>query len=179
MDKIENIQGKYFNIIDDIGINTIIYQINRTPKNKSISTPKYTVERIEYTTEFFGEKTKKTFFVDHPLPEGNHLLIFRFSKNKVQVNSGFLDYDHIKISKKTINLNFKVLTQENTGDFKEFTYAPNLKKQIAIIDLETAQEISPKIYLDSKTNTLKGKYILEANKKYFAFEIKEKQSAIN
>ena len=169
----ENLQGKYFSITDPQNVNTVIYQVNRTEKEFAKNAPKYTVERLEYSEEFVGEKKKKTFFVENPAPEGNPLVIFSFAKEKVVVNMGFLDYDTIKISKKPMPMKFSTLYNEEETDFKDFAYTPNMKRPISIIDPETTEEIKPTLYFDDETNEVKGKCKLKPHKQYFAFEIRE------
>ena len=54
--------GKHFSITDPKGVNTVIYQINKTKKEFLKEYPKYTVERLDFTEELVGEKKKKTFY---------------------------------------------------------------------------------------------------------------------
>ena len=68
-------QGKHFSITDPKGINTVIYQVNKTEKEFLSEYPKYTVERLDYTAEIRGEATRKTYFVYEPAPNGKQLLI--------------------------------------------------------------------------------------------------------
>ena len=175
MDELKEVQGKFFSITDPKNIDTVIYQVNRTEKEFLKTSPKYTVERLDCVVELIGEKTKKTFFVDNPSPDGNHLVIFSFGKGKVVVNSGFLDNDQVKISKKPTPLNIKTLYSEEETEFKEFAYTPNMKRQISIIDLETTEEVKPVLYFDEDANEVKGKCKLKPFKKYFAFEVREKK----
>jgi hypothetical protein len=51
-------------------------------------------------------------------------------------------------------------------------------RPISIIDPETAEEVSPVVYLDKDTNELKGKCKLKPYKSYFAFEIRERKEDI-
>lgn len=169
----ENLHGKYFSITDPKDVSTVIYQVNRTEKEFLKTAPKYTVERLEYSEEYIGEKKKKTFFVDNPAPEGNPLVILSFAKEKVIINMGFLDYDTVKISKKPMPMKFSTLYNEEETDFKEFAYTPNMKRPISIIDPETGEEIKPVLYFDEDANEVKGKCKLKPYKKYFAFEIRE------
>ena len=170
----ENLQGKYFSITDPKEISTVIYQINKTEKEFAKTAPKYTVERLEYSEEFIGDKKKKTFFVDNPSPMGNPLVILSFGKEKVIVNMGFLDDDTIKISKKPMPMKFQTLYNDKATEYKEFSYTPNMKRPISIIDPETTEEIKPVLFFDEKTNEVKGKCKLKPNKSYFAFEIRDK-----
>ena len=56
----EFIQGKHFSITDPQNVNTVIYQVNKTPKEElKENSPKFTVERLDFTEELVGEKKKK------------------------------------------------------------------------------------------------------------------------
>ena len=169
----ENLQGKYFSITDRKDVSTVIYQVNKTEKEFAKNSPKYTVERLEYSEEFVGDNKKKTFFVENPAPEGNPLVILSFAKEKVVINMGFLDYDTVRISKKPMPMKFKTIYNEEETDFKEFAYTPNMKRPISIIDPETGEEVKPILYFDEEANEVKGKCKLKPYKSYFAFEIRE------
>ena len=169
----ENTQGKYFSITDPQNVNTVIYKVNKTEKEYLKTAPKYTVERLEFLEEIVGEKKKKTFFVDNPSPMGNPLVILSFGKEKVIVNMGFLDDDTIKISKKPMPMKFQTIYNEKATEYKEFSYTPNMKRPISIIDPETTEEIKPVLYFDEEANEVKGKCKLKPYKKYFAFEIRQ------
>ena len=169
----ESIQGKHFSITDPQGVNTVIYRINKTAKEYLNEYPKYTVERLVSSEELKGNLKKKTFFIDEPDNE-EELLFLSFGKEKVVVNTGTLEDDKIKISKKPVPLKFEALYSENEI-YKEFQYTPNLKRPICIIDPETTEEVKPKLYMDEETNEVKGKCKLMPNKSYFAFEIRDKK----
>ena len=169
----ESIQGKHFSITDPEGVNTVIYRINKTAKEYLKEYPKYTVERLVSSEEIKGNLKKKTFFIDEPDYE-EQLLFLSFGKEKVVVNTGILDDDKIKISKKPVPLKFDTLYSENEV-YKEFQYTPNLKRPISIIDPETTEEVKPILYMDEETNEVKGKCKLKPYKSYFAFEIRDKK----
>ena len=171
----ESLHGKYFSITDATGIRTVIYQVNRTEREFLDRAPKFTIERLEFSEQMVGEKTKKTFFVQNPAPEGNPLVFLSFGKEKVIVNTGFLDYDEVKISKKPIPMKLTTLYNEKDTVFREFEYTPNMQRPISIIDPETTEEVKPVLYFDKETNQVRGKCTLKAYKSYFAFEITEKK----
>ena len=170
----ENIQGKYFSITDPENVNTVIYQVNRTDREYA-SSPKFTVERLDYTEEFIGAKKKKTFYVDNPAPDGNPIVIMSFSKDRMVVNMGLLDYDVVKISRKPMPVKFTTVITDKEDDYREFSYTPNMKRPISIIDPETGDEVKPTLYFDEEANEVKGKCKLKPNKRYVAFEIREKK----
>lgn len=173
----DEFNGKYFSITDPNGVNTVIYRINKTAKEYQDKYPKYTVERLVSTEAMNGNVKKKTFFVDYPEPTGEDLVILSFGSDKVVVNMGKLKDDRVKISKLPIPVQFNTLYSEESTEYKDFKYTPNLKRPITIIDPETTEEVKPMLYLDQSTNEVKGKCKLKPYKSYFAFEIgDEKQN---
>ena len=169
----ESIQGKHFSITDPEGVNTVIYRINKTAKEYLAEYPKYTVERLISTEELKGNLKRKTFFIDEPDYE-EQLLFLSFGKEKVVVNTGVMEDDKIRISKKPVPIKFDTLYFEQE-EYKEFQYTPNLKRPISIIDPETTEEVKPTLYMDEKTNEVKGKCKLKPYKSYFAFEVRDKK----
>lgn len=169
----ESLNGKHFSITDPENVRTIVYKLDETEKEYKKNSPKFTIERLDYTEEFVGEKTRKTFYVDEPSPEGNSLIILSFGEDKVVVNIGLLDGDRVSIIKKPMPISFKTLYNEKEFEYKEVEYTPNLKRPISIIDPETTEEVKPILYFDEKTNEVKGKCKLKPFKNYFAFEIRE------
>ncbi len=59
----EIVQGKHFSITDPQGVNTVIYKINETEKEYLKESPKYTIERLDYTEELRGMRRKKLFLL--------------------------------------------------------------------------------------------------------------------
>ena len=168
----DKIQGKYFSITDPQGVNTVIYRVNKTPRELLQEYPKFTVQRLEYAEELNGNLKKKTFFVDEPENE-EELVILSFGQDKVVINMGLLENNKVKIAKRPIPIKFDTLYSEQEQEYKEFRYTPDLKRPISIIDPETTEEIKPILYFDEETNEVKGKCKLKPYKSYFAFEIRE------
>ena len=169
----DNIQWKHFSITDPKGVNTVIYQVNKTEKEFLKEYPKYTVERLEHTDEIRGDFNRKTFYVENPAKDGNRLVILSFGQDKVVINTGLLLGDEVRITKKPTPFKFTTLYSEDEKEYKEFSYTPNLKRSISIIDPETTEEIKPTLYFDENTNEVKGKCKLKPYKSYFAFEIRD------
>lgn len=173
--KMQMWQGKHFSITDPKGVRTVIYQINETEKEFLKESPKYTVQRLDFTEELRGDTTRKTFYVDVPSEHEDQLLILSFGKDRVVVNTAVLSGDKIYITKKPLPLKFDSIYSEKETEVKDFKYTPNLKRPICVIDPETTEEIKPVLYFDEKTNEVKGKCKLKPYKSYFAFEIRDKK----
>ena len=169
------LQGKHFSITDPKGVNTVIYQVNKTEKEFLNEYPKYTVERLDFTEELRNDSKRKTFYVDEPQPNGNQLVILSFGKENVVINTGLLIDDEVRISKKPTPYKFNTLYSEEEQEFKEFNYTPNLKRDICVIDPETTEELKPRLYFDEKENKVKGKCKLKPYKSYFAFEVRSEE----
>ena len=167
------LEGKHFSITDPKDVNTVIYKINETEKEYLKDSPKYTVERLDSTSEIRGETIRRTYFVDEPVDGGDKIVILSFGRNKVVINNGIVEENQVRISKKPMPFKFDTLYTEEEGQYREFDYTPNLKRPISIIDPETAEEIKPVLYFDEKTNEVKGKCKLKPYKSYFVFEIRE------
>lgn len=170
----ETWQGKHFSITDPKGVNTVIYQVVKTPKKLLNEYPKYTVDRLDYTEEIRGDMKKKTFFVDFPTEE-DELVILSFAKERVVVNTAVMIDDKISISKSPVPLKFDSIYTEDEKELKDFRYTPDLKRPICVIDPETTEEIKPMLYFDENSNEVRGKCKLKPNKSYFAFEIRDKK----
>ena len=140
----EMLQGKHFSITDPKGVNTVIYQINKTKKEFLKDYPKYTVERLDFTEEIRGENRRKTFYVDE-----------------------------VRISKTPTPFKFNTLYSEEEQEFKEFNYTPNMKRDICVIDPETTEELKPRLYYDENEDKVKGRCKLKPYKSYFAFEVRD------
>ncbi len=167
------LQGKHFSITDPQGVNTVIYQINKTKKEFSKDYPKYTLERLDYTEEIRGNSRRKTFYVDEPHEQGDQIVILSFAKERVVINSGLLIEDEVRISKSPSSFKFNTLYSDKEQEFKNFNYTPNLKRDICVIDPETTEEIKPRLYFDEKENKVKGRCKLKPYKSYFAFEVRD------
>ena len=166
-----SLQGKHFSITDQKGMNTVIYQVNKTKREYLDKYPKYTLERLESTADIVGDLNRKTFYVEEPRKYGNQLLMLSFGEDKVIINSGVLIGNEVRIGKKPSQFTYNTINPEKVI-YKEFKYTPNLKRAITIIDLDTVEEVKPKLYFDDKTNEVKGKCKLKPYKSYFAFEIR-------
>ena len=169
----ENIQGKHFSITDPKDVRTVVYEVSKTEKELAKNSPKFTIQRLDSTQEFIGERIRKTFYIDDPKPEGNRLAIFSFGKDKVVINNGVLDGNKVIIEKSLLPFAFKKYYEDEDTEVKDFTYTPNLRRPITIIDLDTVEEVNPILYFDETTNEVKGKCKLKAHRNYFAFEIRQ------
>lgn len=175
----QDMQGKHFSITDPKGVSTVIYKVNETEKEFLKEHPKFMVERLNFTEELRGDLKRRTFFVDDAKEKGERIVILSFGRDKVVINNGILEDDKVKISKKPMPYKFETVYSEDSSTYKEFSYTPDLKRPISIIDPETTEEVKPTLFFDEETNEVKGKCKLKPNKPYFVFEIRDENGNIN
>ena len=125
--------GKYFSIIDPIGIKTVIYRINETAKELQNEYPKHTVERLASSEELVKNGTKKTFFIDFPEKSGEDLVILSFTNNRVVVNRGLLKDNEVRVSHNPIPVQYDSIYSDKEMVVKNFKYTPDLKRPIMIL----------------------------------------------
>ena len=109
----ETWQGKHFSITDPKGVSTVIYQINQTEKQFLKDSPRYTVDRLDFTEEIRGEMTRKTFYLNNPSVNEDQLIILSFGQEKVVVNMALLKDNQITMSKKPIPLKLNEISSFN------------------------------------------------------------------
>ncbi len=54
--KMDMWQGKHFSITDPKDVRTVIYQVNKTEKEFLAESPKYTIQRLDFTEEIKRRK---------------------------------------------------------------------------------------------------------------------------
>ena len=119
-------QGKHFSITDPKDVRTVIYQVNKTEKEFLPDSPKFTIQRLDFSEELRGENTRKTFYRDDPSDNEDQLVILSFGKERVVVNMALLEGNKISISKRPMPLKLDSLYAETETEYKDFRYTPNL-----------------------------------------------------
>ena len=163
--------GQEFSITDPKDANTVVYMIHQTEEEYKEASPEFTVERLEYTEEAVGDKKRKIFYIEEEFEKPKDLVLFTFANNKVVVNMGRVEEDHVKISKEPVPIKYNTIYNEEETEYRDFDYTPNLRRPISIIDPETGEEVKPSLYLDEESNKIKGKCRLKPYKSYLAFEV--------
>ena len=106
-------QGKHFSITDPKDVRTVIYQVNKTEKEFLPDSPKFTIQRLDFSEELRGENTRKTFYIDDPSDNEDQLVILSFGKERVVVNMALLEGNKISISDLIDNLHVKKDVKNN------------------------------------------------------------------
>ena len=167
----EMMSEKNFTIIDTNGMSTLAFLVNEPEEG----TKYCTLQKLDFTYANPLDTSKKTFFVRYSgEPTDKSLILLTVGPDRALLNTALLSTDDkLYISKKTGNVNFKVLFSEENSEYKDLKYTPNFRRPISIIDPEIPDEVRPVLYFDEEANMVKSKVRLQSNKSYIALEIKE------
>lgn len=156
-----------FSILDPKGMKTIAFIIEQDfIEGKEI----FTLKQLNSTSEEEDGKTKKIFTVDSN--DELTVLMLTLGKNKVIMNTGVLNDNEIEVIKKPDIVKYEpIINKGENYTYKEFKYTPNLGRPISIIDAETAQEVTPSLYIDKESGEIVGKCKMMPYRAYIAIEL--------
>lgn len=188
------IQGKYFSLVTPVGKYPIIYQIDRMalPERRKWI---FATERLDCAIELLeNHELRFTFFVDHPAPDGNHLIYMNFGEETVYIHSAFMDYNCIKIGLNSAAIRLgshsatecEILHAFNNhamlnpsvfhlSEDHEYSYSVDPEHPIVILNSSTTEEVKPELYREN--GILKGRLFLKSNTEYLCFRIYSNHSA--
>ena len=165
---------KVFSVLDASGMNTLAFQINTTvDEGQQV----YSIEKLKSFIEVAKNGYKKTFFFN-PEPndeERKEVVFLTLKPGEAVLNAGDFKDGVLRVGKKPGHIKYSSirLTGEES-EYKEFKYAPNFKRPIAIIDPILGDEVKPVVYFDTEKNDVMAKIKLLPHKSYIALEVFEK-----
>ncbi len=156
-----------FSILDPKGMKTIAFIIEPDViEDKEI----YTLKKLNFSEEEVEGKTQKIFTVDSD--EELTVLMLTLGKNKVIMNTGVLKDSEMEVVRKPDIVKYEpIVNEDGKYTYKEFKYTPNLGRPISIIDTQTAEEITPSLYIDKDTGEILGKCKMMPYRAYIAIEL--------
>ena len=162
---------KVFSVLDLKGMNTLAFQINTTIDE---GTEVYSIEKLKSFIEVAKTGYRKTFFFN-PEPndeERKELVFLTLKPGEAILNAGEFKDGILRVGKKPGNIKYSSI--KLTGDdseYKEFKYAPNFKRPIAVIDPLLGDEVKPVVFFDTDKNDVMAKIKLLPHKSYIALEV--------
>lgn len=191
--------GRHFSIIDGAGEKTIVLEIYICIDSSSDSTY-FELELLHTTEENVADNkyTKRTFYIDDPQEDGNEVLIFTFSKEKVLINNGMLWVDELMISKSPTVLDYHQLYKVDknnlvknsslydlsllsnhqvmmlTGeDCDKKTVPCRMDSNIYVFDTVLQEPVKRRILYDEESHQWKAEIDIVPYRTYFAFKISD------
>lgn len=166
------LQMNKFEIIDMPGMDTIAFLVERNDNEYRKGNSLFTLEKLASTQREEEGKIKKTFTV---LPDGQEkhtVVLLTLTKSKAILSTGEISQDGFMSKDDAVPLSYGTVFNQEGIEYKEFAYTPNMKRQFAIIDTSTGEEVKPTLYVDNVTNEVKGKCKLLPLRPYIVLEIR-------
>lgn len=164
----EPLTERNFTIVDSPEMTTLAFLINKPEEGTNYCT----LQKLDYTYPDANDVKRKTFFISDKegYGENKDIILLTVNSEKAFLNSAVLEDDKLYVSKKPVDIGFKVIFSEENSDYKDLKYTPNFRRPISIIDPEIPDEVSPVLYYDESADMVKAKIKLQSNKSYIALE---------
>ena len=110
------------------------------------------------------------------------IVLLTLTKSRAILSTGELTSEGFKATESNVPLSYGTIYNQSGVEYKEVPYSPNMKRHFCIIDTQTGEEVKPDVYMDQKSNQVKGKCKLLPNRAYIVLELKfetEEDEAIN
>ena len=162
---------KVFSVLDPAGINTLAFQINHTVEdNEAVCS----IEKLKSYIEVVNGSFKKTFFFN-PEPkdaERKEIVFLTLKPGEAVLNAADFIDGELHVGLKPAHIKYSSIRFDGEeSEYKEFTYLPNFKRPISIVDPILGDEVRPVVYFDTNSNTIKARIKLLPNKSYIALEV--------
>lgn len=166
------LQMNTFEIIDMPGMETIAFLVERNDNEYRKGNSLFTLEKLDSTQREEEGKIKKTFTLLPDNQEKHTVILLTLTKSKAILSTGEVTEDGFVSRDDAVPLSYGAVFNQEGIEYKEFAYTPNMKRQFAIIDTSTGEEVKPTLYVDNITNEVKGKCKLLPLRPYIVLEIR-------
>lgn len=165
----ENMQINRFEVVDLPGMKTIAFVAEKA--ENANTAPTFSLEKLEHTIRNENGVDKKVFNVVNSEDEERFIVLLTLANNKAYLNTGILDQNGFQKTEQALPIMYGTLYNQDSVEYKEYTYTPSLKRNFSIIDIQTCEEIKPTLYVDDITKQLKGRYKLLPYRPYIVLEL--------
>lgn len=167
----DSLQMNSFEIVDMAGMNTVAFLVERNDNEYRKGNSLFTLSKIEHVDTEENGKIKKVYSVI-PVAEKQFVILLTLTKNKAILSTGELSSEGFKSKENAIPLSYGTIYNHDGVEYKEFNYTPNMKRQFAIVDTGTGEEVKPSLYVDPLTSEVKGKCKLLPLRPYVILELR-------
>lgn len=166
------LQMNKFEIIDMPGMDTIAFLVERNDNEYMKGNALFTLQKIDSTGREEDGKIKKTFTILPTSSEKQMVVLLTLTKSKAILSTGEITEDGFVSRDNAVPLSYGTVFNQEGVEYKEFSYTPNMKRQFAIVDTSTGEEVKPTLYVDNVTNEVKGKCKLLPLRPYIILELR-------
>lgn len=167
----DSIQTNNFEIVDMPGMNTVVFLVERNDNEYRKGNSLFTLSKVEHIDTEDEGKIKKAFSII-PAAAKQFVILLTLTKNKAILSTGEISAEGFKSKENAVPLSYGTIFNNDGIEYKEFNYTPNMKRQFAIIDTGTGEEVKPTLYVDPINSQVKGKCKLLPLRPYIILEIR-------
>ena len=167
------LQANKFEVIDMPGMNTLAFLIEKDYEAYAQGYALLSLEKIRSTEVEEEGKIKKIFnvFVDDE-DEVDDIVLLILTDRKAFLSTGVLDNNGFRTEETNIPLSYGSIYNIEGVEYKEVNYTPDMKRNFAIIDSQTGEEVKPSFYKDEATGLIKGRCKIMPNRPYIVLEVR-------
>ena len=159
-----------FEIMDMPGMNTVGFVVEKTKAEDGEDV--FSLQKLDHIDSEQDGRFKKIFNVICAGEESQLIVLLTLTKSKAILSTGELTSDGFEAIESNIPLNYGTIYNQAGVEYKEVSYSPNMKRNFAIIDSQTGDEVKPDIYMNPETNRMMGKCKILPNRVYVVLELK-------
>lgn len=167
----DSLQMNSFEIVDMPGMNTVAFLVERNDNEYRKGNSLFTLSKIEHIDSEENGKIKKAFSVI-PVAEKQFIILLTLTKSKAILSTGELTAEGFKSKENAVPLSYGAIYNQDGIEYKEFSYTPNMKRQFAIVDTGTGEEVKPSLYVDPVSSEVKGKCKILPLRPYIILELR-------
>ena len=169
----ELLKTNKFEVMDMPGMNTVAFLVNKDEEAEKRGEALLSLQKIEPAKTEVDGQLRKTFSVLKESDDEKELVVLlTLTNSKAILSTGELTSNGFSVTASNIPLRYSSILNRDDVEYKEVEYNPNLKRNFAIIDTETGNEVKPSVYMDSETGSLKGRCKIMPNKPYVVLELR-------
>ncbi|MCX8075200.1 MAG: hypothetical protein N2749_06430 [Clostridia bacterium] len=166
------IQMNKFEIIDMPGMNTLAFVVEENLEEYKRGNAYLSLQKIECDEVEESGKLKKVFNVIATEEDKQYIVLLTLTKSKAILSTGELTKNGFTAVERNIPLSYGTIYNQEGVEYKEISYTPDFKRHFSIIDTQSGEEIKPRLYVDDKTNAIKGRCKILPNRPYIVLELK-------
>lgn len=166
------VQTNKFEILDMPGMNTIAFVVEENPQGLKENNLLLSLQKLECDEIEEDGKVKKVFNVITTNAPKQYIVLLTLTQSKAILSTGELSEDGFVAVEKNIPLTYGTIYNQSGVEYKEISYTPDFKRHFAIIDTQTTEEVKPILYIDEKTNQVKGRCKILPHRPYIVLELR-------
>lgn len=167
------LQMNKFEVLDMPGMNTIAFLVEKDYDAYAQGYALLSLEMLRSVEVKENGQIKKVFNVlVQNNDEVDDIVLLTLTDKKAFLTMGVLDSNGFRTEESNIPLNYGSIYNIDGVEYKEVNYTPDMRRNFAIIDSQTGEEVKPSLYRDPETGEVKGRCKIMPHRPYIVLEVR-------